>query len=138
MIINANSIVQHVIVNQKWNNDKRQCECKKHRTRKEGYSWNPSTCICENSIYLKSIADNSVILCDEIIKDTDATNVTNTIPINVTSIVSMNSDAQKVRYKMDCYILHTLLLLIIFQFRIANICYHYTKHRSKQKNVLAH
>ena len=29
------------------------------------YSWNPSTCISENSKYLKSIADTSVITCDE-------------------------------------------------------------------------
>ena len=27
------------------------------------YIWNPSTCICENSRYLKSIVDDSVILC---------------------------------------------------------------------------
>ena len=28
--------------------------------------WNPSTCICKNSKYLKSIAAISVIMCDEI------------------------------------------------------------------------
>ena len=42
--------------NQKQNNDKYQCECKKYRTCKKEYSWNPSTCICENGKYLKSIA----------------------------------------------------------------------------------
>ena len=31
------------------------------------YSWNPSTCVCKNSKYLKSIADTSVIEFDEII-----------------------------------------------------------------------
>ena len=35
------------------------------------YSWNPSTCICKNSKYLKSIADDSVIACDQIISVTD-------------------------------------------------------------------
>ena len=33
----------------------------------KSYSGNPSTCICENSKYLKSIADTSVITRDEII-----------------------------------------------------------------------
>ena len=66
--------------NQKWNNDKYQCECKQY------YSWNPSTCICENSRYLKSIVDDSVIVHDEVINVTDiaSTNVTNTLPSNIT------------------------------------------------------
>ena len=34
---------------------------------RKGYNWNPSTCICENSKYLKSVADTSVITCDKII-----------------------------------------------------------------------
>ena len=29
---------------------------------KKDYSWNPSTCICENGISLKRIADTSVIV----------------------------------------------------------------------------
>ena len=41
--------------NQKWNNKTCQYECKNYRTCKKDYSWNPSTCISENSIYLKSI-----------------------------------------------------------------------------------
>ena len=35
--------------------------------------------------------------------------ITNTIAANV----SINSDVEKVRYKIDCYILHTVLLGII-------------------------
>ena len=31
------------------------------------YIWNPNICICENSKYLESIADTSVIRCDKII-----------------------------------------------------------------------
>ena len=48
------------------------------------YSWNPSTCTCENSKYLKSIADTSVIACDEIISVMDfvSTKMTNTIATN--------------------------------------------------------
>ena len=42
-------------------------KCKNYRTCKKDYSWNPSTCICENGNCLKSIVDDSVIACDEII-----------------------------------------------------------------------
>ena len=38
-----------------------------YQTCKRDCSWNPSKCICENSKYLKSITDTSVIECDEII-----------------------------------------------------------------------
>ena len=40
---------------------------KSMRTCKKYYSWNPSTCICENRWYWKYIVDDSVIACDEII-----------------------------------------------------------------------
>ena len=38
--------------NQKWNNKTCQYEYKNYGKCKEDYSWNPSTCICENSKYL--------------------------------------------------------------------------------------
>ena len=41
--------------------------------------------------------------------DSVSTNVANTISKNVMSTMSTNSDGKKVRYKMDCYILHTFL-----------------------------
>ena len=41
--------------NQKRNNKTCQCECKSYRQCKEDYSWNPSTCTCENSKYLKIV-----------------------------------------------------------------------------------
>ena len=121
--------------NQKCNNKACQCKCKSYRKCLKDYSWNPSTCICEISRYLKSIVDESVIVCDEIINVTDSASkiVTNTIPTSVTSIASINSDDKKVRYKMDYYILYTVSLVIILLFIIAIICYHYAKHRSKQK-----
>ena len=55
---------------------------------KKCYSWNPRKCICENSKYLKSIFDNSKIVCDGIIyvMGIAATNV------------STNSDDKKGRY----------------------------------------
>ena len=51
---------------QKWNNKTCQSECKNYHTCKKD-SWNPSTCICENYQYLKSIGNISVIDCNEII-----------------------------------------------------------------------
>ena len=36
---------------------------------------------------------------------------------------------------MNCYNLRTLLLETILLFIIAIICYHYAKHRSKDKNI---
>ena len=45
----------------------------------------PSTCICENSKHLKSVADTSVTKCDEIaiVMDIVLTEKTNTIATNV-------------------------------------------------------
>ena len=122
---------------QKWNNDTCQCECKRYYACKKDYSWNPNTCICENSKCLKRIADESAIECNEIINvmDSVSTNVTKTIPTNVANTVSTNSGDKKVKYKIDCYILHTFLLVIILLFIIAIVCYHYTKQRLKRKRT---
>ena len=51
---------------------------------KKNYNWNPSSCVCENSRYLKSIVEYSVVVCDEIISvmDSVSANVTNTISTN--------------------------------------------------------
>ena len=32
--------------------------------QKKYYNWNPNTCICNNGKYLKSIVDDSKIVCD--------------------------------------------------------------------------
>ena len=119
--------------NQKQSSETCPCECKNYHKCKKDYSWNPSTCICENSKYLKSMADTSVITCDEIISVMKivSTKMTNTIGTNVTK----NCRSQKVRYKFYCYILHTVLLGIILLLIITIICYHYAKHRSKQKSI---
>ena len=72
-------------LNQKWNNKTCQCVCKNYHECKKDYRRNPSTCTCENSKYLKSIADTSIIACDEIIHamDITSTKMTNTIAANV-------------------------------------------------------
>ena len=69
------------------------------------------------------------------ITDTVSTNVTNTAPTNVTNTLSISSGDKKVRYIMDCDILHTFLLAIILLFIIGIICYHYIKYRLKRKNI---
>ena len=92
------------------------------------YCWNPSTYICENSKYLKSIADTSVIECGEIITFTGivSAKMTNTIATNVTSTASINCYSEKVS---DCYILHIFLLVIILLLIIIIICYYYPKEK---------
>ena len=59
--------------------------------------------------YSKSIAGYSVIVCNENIIATDSvsTNVTNTVPANVTSAISINYDDKKIRYKTNYILLHT-------------------------------
>ena len=49
--------------------------------------------------------------------------------------MSTISDDKNVKYKMDCYILSTVLSVIILLFIIPIICYHYAKHWSKQKSI---
>ena len=64
---------------------------------KKDYSCNPSTSISENSKYLKSIADISLIECDEIktVIDIVRAKMTNTILINITNTVSINCQSKK-------------------------------------------
>ena len=84
---------------------------------------------CENSKYLKSIPNTSVIECDELITVTDivSTKKTDTIVTNVMSTASINFHSKKVR---DCYILHTVLLVIILLLIITIIFCHYVKQKS--------
>ena len=70
-------------------------------------------------------------MCDEIVYVIDivSTNVIRIISANVASTMLTISDDKKVKYKTDCYILHTVLLAITLLLLIAIICYHYEKHR---------
>ena len=60
-----------------WNNNKCQCECKKHHVCEKSCIWNPATCSCENGKYLASIMDNSAITCNEIVEEEIKTVTTN-------------------------------------------------------------
>ena len=98
------------------NNKTCQCECKSYRTWKIYCSWNPSTCICENSKYLKSIVDTSVTECDKIVivMDNVSTKKTNTIATkkisaiatNFTKIASISCHSKRVR---DFYFAHSFI-----------------------------
>ena len=50
--------------NEKWNNETCQCECKNYHKYKKDCSRNRGKFICENDKYLKSIVDESVIMCN--------------------------------------------------------------------------
>ena len=43
---------------------------------KEDYRWNTSTCFCENGKYLKSVAEDSQTVYDEIINAADSVSAT--------------------------------------------------------------
>ena len=126
MTANANSIAQHVFQIKSGIIKHVNVNVKTIVSAKKDYSWNPSTCICESSKYLKSIADTSVNECDEIISVMDivSTKITNTIATNVASTASIYCHGKKLR---DYYILHTVLLVIILLLIIIIICYHYAK-----------
>ena len=96
--------------------------------QKKDYSWNPSTCICENSKCLESITDISVTECDEIIIVMDNVSTKKAIVTNVTSTASINCHSKKLK---DCYILHTVLSTVILLVVIIIICYHYAKQKGK-------
>ena len=72
--------------------------------------------VAKNGEYLVSSIDDSIITNDKIINDADSVSTT------ITSTVSTNFHNKKVRCKMDWYVLHAVLLLIILLFIIAIIC----------------
>ena len=52
--------------------------------------------------------------------------MTNVIAVSVMSTASINCRSKNVRH---CYILHKVLLVIIFLLTITIICYHYAKQK---------
>ena len=108
--MNASLIVENVIQIKSGIMINAGVRVKNYQTCYENYSWNPTTCICENGKYLRSIADDLVITCDETINATDS------VSTNVTSNVSTNF------CKITCYILHTVFLVVILVLRIVVVC----------------
>ena len=64
--------------------------------------------------------------------------MTNSVPTNVMSTVSVNSDDKKVRFKIDCYI-HTILLVIITLLLLLVVisigCYYYYPRHQVKKHI---
>ena len=58
--------------------------------------------------------------------DIVSTKMTNIIATNVTSTAPINFHSKKVR---DCYILHTVSLVVILLLIIIIICYYYEKQK---------
>ena len=81
--------------------------------------------------YLKSAATASVTKCDETLIVMNSLSTKKSITIatkktNITSTASINCHIKKVS---DCYIFHTVLLMIILLLKITIICYHYAKQK---------
>ena len=81
------------------------------------------------------IARNEIINAADRVLTNVSMNVMSNVAINVTSSVSVNFQNKKVRYKMNCYILHMILLVVILLFLIVIISYDYAKDRPKQKRI---
>ena len=58
-------------LNQWWNNNKCQCECKEHHICDKGCVQNPVISNYGNGKYLANIMYDSVITCDEVIEPND-------------------------------------------------------------------
>ena len=90
----------------KWNNNKCLRDCKnlkEHPVCEKDYIWNSDTCDCKNGEYLASIIDGTVINAWW-----NHLNAADVVSTNVTIAASINFYNQKLRYKIDCYILHTV------------------------------
>ena len=92
---------------------------------KKYYIWNPSTCVTIFNKYYW-LSDYGWQNCKRIIK------CTKKIGQQMLSLLCQQVRYRKsVRHKMNCYILHTVLLLMVLLFIIPVACYNYAKHRSK-------
>ena len=107
--------------NQWWNNHKCWCDCKKHICEEEDYIWNPTvTCYCKNGTYVAHIIDDSVITCDEIIKEE-------------TKIVTTNFNERNAICKTkEMYILLSFLLIVVPLLIAVSIYCYLIKNKGKQ------
>ena len=73
-------------------------------------------------------------MCDGIayVLDVVFTKTTNTIATNV----SVNCHIKNKTYKIGCFILRTVLLVMILLLIITNICYHFTNQSLKLEKIL--
>ena len=111
--------------NQKWNNGKCWCECKKRHICVKDYIWNPATCNCEIAKYLANIIDGLGITCDEI-RDTQKTKMKQQILMKKNAICKAK----------NLYVLLAFFLIsIAFLIAVSFYCY-LIKYQVKQKHLL--
>ena len=96
---------------------------KEHHVCEKDYTWNTAIHTCEDSKYLGSITDDSVIIYDEIIE------ATKTVP---TKVIPTKSTLYRVK---DFYFLHTFLLITLALLIAVNI-YCYLKKYSEKKTII--
>ena len=95
---------------------------------KKGYIWNSAKYACENRKYLKSVADDSKIVYNEIIE---------TAKIVSTKSIPTNFNEKNVTCKMKCFYILIVFLLITMMFLIAVSIYCcFIKYQAKQKQLL--
>ena len=108
---------------------------KEHQVSTKDYICNPAAFSCKNGKYVEGIIDDSVIVCDEVIKETKAV-PTKTVP---TKIVSTNFDEisiignlwnKKIRYFTYLFITYCSSILTVFIIYYCKI-----EHRAKQKDL---
>ena len=103
---------------------------------KTNHIWNHVSCSCENDKYLRSIIDDSVITCDEIIEETKTIPTKSisakTIPTKITSTKTVLTKCTST----DFYILLTFILIIIALLIAASIYCYLIKYQAKQKPLL--
>ena len=90
--VNVTLMIDKYNLNQKWNKHRWESKnLKDHHVCENNYIWDPATCSFENDKHLKSIIDNSVIMCDEIIEKTKNTSIKTIL----TKSISMKINSKK-------------------------------------------
>ena len=106
MVVNANSIVHHVIQIKNGIIKHVNVNIKIIASAKKIIVGILAHVLVTTVSIKKAVSNSSVIACDEVISVMDivSTKMTKTIATNVTSTSSINCHSNKVRYKIDCYI----------------------------------
>ena len=105
---------------QRWNNDKFGCECKKCDVL------NPATSSCENGKHLASIMDDSAIICDEVI-DT-------VVELNGQTIFFKKKATVKIKISIFAFFLIAIALLTA----VSIYCYLVNFQRKRKHLLLSH
>ena len=103
--------------NQKWGNETCQCECENYHKWKKDNSSNPSKCISENDKYLKSIVDDSKIVCDLHVIIMQNIDLNKKVHCCTKNMKTENNDFERVSIKnRTCYYFHDITKIKDFDF----------------------